>query len=453
MDQLSIEAAVSHINHQFEASSNHLILTFPELGQRQNQWDELTMQMDQHQHMIWDIMSHDEESLLGMLNEEILPEISSMEPDALLIHIFGIESQFISIILDVEDTPALTTKSTFSQILEAIPCNLIIWVHQGLLDQIRPSLETLPEPFALSSTGEAEEIEKDFEAPEKILEAASEEELSEEEKIAEIAEAYHQKGRYESFQENWASALHSYREAMLWRSKSEDPRIAKTYVNIGGIYQQYGKLQDASQYYEMALEKEENEETTSAITAAKAQLGRLHLLWQELGPAAEYLQEASTAYEERERYEQLGQVQEDLAQLAIHTRAFDKATKCQEKAVAAYQEAEITGIGSSQMRLASLYEQIGKLEEAIDEYKDAADSFEAEQKITEMARCYQRIGLIHQGQRRWEDSLESFKRALEQATEIQDEFLVHALEDSLEQLSAKVKSGKKKGLFGGLFGK
>ncbi|MEM9984808.1 MAG: tetratricopeptide repeat protein [Bacteroidota bacterium] len=115
-------------------------------------------------------------------------------------------------------------------------------------------------------------------------------------------------------------------------------------------------------------------------------------------------------------------------------------------------------------QLARLLERKGKLDSAINHYEMAIETWEEMEggHPVLLAQTWQQIGAIRQNQQRYPEALSAFEAALEVAEGQEDEFLVHALEDSVESMQALVKpkpttassepaKKKKKGFFG-LFG-
>lgn len=190
-----------------------------------------------------------------------------------------------------------------------------------------------------------------------------------------------------------------------------------------------------------------------------------------LGQIAQVRQDLGTALAEFEAALCLAEAPADQARLQERIGAAhqamgesDAAIRYLEQARAGYLEvAQARGGSQVLRRLGHLLERKGKLDRAAGYYVEAGEQLAQVEPLDQagLAFVWQQAGAIRQNQQRYAEALAAFQQALHHAQQTEDEFLTHALEDSvedMEELSQKMskgksegKKGKKKG-FLGLFG-
>ena len=97
-------------------------------------------------------------------------------------------------------------------------------------------------------------------------------------------------------------------------------------------------------------------------------------------------------------------------------------------------------IGKICQLLGALWERKGDLNLSVEYYTLAAQNWElcAPEDSTAQAHIWHQAGAIRQNQQRYADALEAFRKALSFSRNTDDEFLVQALEDSVENMEELV---------------
>jgi len=214
----------------------------------------------------------------------------------------------------------------------------------------------------------------------------------------------------------------------------------------------------AMDHFEQVLEGEGGEGTQ--IGSAAAGMGEVYIAEGDHSAALEAFDRAIEATDEADAstlaplYKRKGEVYERM-------RYTDESVTAYQKALNQYRSAEENPPTDMMGSLAQAIERQGKLDRSVAIYEAIIAQYQAEAEVphNRQALAYQQIGAIRQNQQRYSDALAAFQSALESARETEDEFLTHALEDSVEDMQGLAeKSGnkggkkKKKGFFGRLLG-
>jgi tetratricopeptide (TPR) repeat protein len=110
-------------------------------------------------------------------------------------------------------------------------------------------------------------------------------------------------------------------------------------------------------------------------------------------------------------------------------------------------------LASSHQVLARLQERLGDLKAATSHHAASAEAFVQDEKPLQAAKAWQQYGGVSQDQFNWQDALDGYQKALVIAKEVEDDFFIAALEDSIFDMQEKVdaknkKQQKRKGFFG-----
>jgi tetratricopeptide (TPR) repeat protein len=246
---------------------------------------------------------------------------------------------------------------------------------------------------------------------------------------------------------------------------AEDPgTLASQFAAVGTILQKAFRQQEAMIYFEKALEAAQVSQDERALAESYLGIGHLLMEDKDMVQALDNYEIALEKYEELEDQAQLAIVHERIARLKSQLVGYAEAIRHQAQSLRIYQDLEDQEeIGINARRLAYFYERKGEPARAAECYELAAETYGKLDEAAEVARSWQQIGAIHQGRFEWEQALAAFEKALPAARETGDEYLIHAVEDSVEDIKEKMpkakkaknsaEGGKKKGLFGKLFGK
>lgn len=268
---------------------------------------------------------------------------------------------------------------------------------------------------------------------------------------------------FQSGREASANVYHQLTQYQQEIEAAEDPgQLSATFASIGLIMQEAARPQEAMIHFEKALEAGQVSADEKAL--ADAYLGIGHLLVADSDPiqAMENYEISLEKYEALEDRAGETEARIRLARLISQGGSYTDALPHQVRALALLQQTDnLIEIGLNARRLAYFYERKGDLEAAIATYEQAAETYAQLDNPAEVARTWQQIGAICQNQFQWAEALQAFQQALDPARQSGDEYLLHAVEDSIEDMEAKAgkakasptkQSEKKKGFFGKLFG-
>lgn len=235
--------------------------------------------------------------------------------------------------------------------------------------------------------------------------------------------------------------------------------LSGTFAAIGKIMQEASRPQEASIYFEKALEAGQIAGDEKALADAYLGIGNLLIADQDLMQAMDNYEIALEKY--LALGDKAGEIEARiwLARIVGQTGSYADAITHQKQVVEWFtQQNDLEAIGLNARRLAHFYERKGEMAETFATYELAAQTYLQLENFAESARSWQQIGGIRQARLEWAPALEAFQNALPAAQKSGDEYLLHAVEDSIEDMQSKVKkpksgdSGKKKGFFGKLFG-
>jgi tetratricopeptide (TPR) repeat protein len=234
-----------------------------------------------------------------------------------------------------------------------------------------------------------------------------------------------------------------------------DPTLS---YQIGHLLEERSLLAPAMTHYQAALAQ-------GADVPLQVQIheGLAHLYARESEPgAAMEAYQAALDLTDEDDLPAMARLHEQQGDLYLQLQAIKEADASYGQALSAF-EALDDDIGQARMhrRLAHGKERSGQLDQAVQHYLHAVELWRTSDAADPhaMAEAYQQVGAIRQNQRLYQDALAAFEEALSQAQATDDEFLIAALEDSVEAMQEEVErrgakgtnDGKKrKGLFGRL---
>ncbi|MEM7659626.1 MAG: tetratricopeptide repeat protein [Bacteroidota bacterium] len=371
------------------------------------------------QHIGLDLASDQVSSLHELLNAR-LADVLGVDADPsgsspqTVIHMFGLETSLFPELLKGEAS-LLPTLAAEAEALMGLPVRLVAWTDASFLDIMAAQVPELHQslPPAVSFFEEDPAINP-----------------------------------YEHF-----ASLHEKEQTI----EAGAPKSG-LWLEIGEALAKAGKLSQATEYLKETVEYAESEQADESGSRAYLLLGDILMAEGDSSHALEQYQEAEDLLPE-------GAPQADLhhrmGQIHLRLRHYKEALPFFQATITqAAAEGNQALQRQAYQQLAVLYEQWGKPNQAVATYQKLGDLVEsqAEPAPELLAHTYQQMGAIHQGRLEWNDALAAFQKALTFAKETSDDFLIHALEDSVEDLQEKADqpgpSGetKKKGWLGRLFG-
>ncbi|MFK7926083.1 MAG: hypothetical protein AB8H47_29315 [Bacteroidia bacterium] len=216
----------------------------------------------------------------------------------------------------------------------------------------------------------------------------------------------------------------------------QGPALAR----IGQILEAALRSQEASVYFQKALEAATLSGNEKVLADCYAGFGNLMMAEQDMPQATDNYEIALEKYQALDETMAEAEVRNRLARILSQTGNLKGAIKHQQIAFKTFRASEDQReAGLNGKRLAYFYEKLGELGGAAKTYTIAAEIYDGIDDAYEVALCYQQSGAIRQNQLMPLEALEAFKAALEAAKISENEYLIHALEDSVEELETRHK--------------
>ncbi|RMG72204.1 MAG: tetratricopeptide repeat protein, partial [Bacteroidetes bacterium] len=243
------------------------------------------------------------------------------------------------------------------------------------------------------------------------------------------------------------------------RKAAETPAIqAPLDLALGEALMDFALDEWARPYFEAANTEAAPPEVQAAALSGQ---GLIHIRAGRMEAAREALESAAALPEEAVPARVRGRIASRQGDLYLHQRRYEEALPHFREALRLYEEAGDTeDLIHVHRNLARVLEGQGRLDKAVAVYQRLIDLPGLSRELT--AATHQQIGAIRQNQQRWAEALAAFQAALPLAQAAEDDFLIHALEDSIEDMAERAQSsgktqdeaptGKKKGWLGRLFG-
>lgn len=380
--------------------------TFRDLSQRDSFIQELAGGEDTiHSHAILELS----DSRIHSLRDTVMERLADMlDAEGMVIHIIGLENTPLFEILEEE-------KGFFSQLedegaswFHEFPLSLIFWLDSYTTNRLKHEApivyEVIDYHFSFLEEGKPEEMGQQYL---QVMEwgRGGKEDF---EASLEVAQLLTERGML-------TSALEHFQR--LLAMDAPDSKKAEAFLAMGKAQERTGSLPEANLSYETAL----------AMAADPLQVGQLN---HRLGIILQAQGEIKGAIDKLELARQ--------AWLEVSPPTLDIGKICQ--------------------RLGYLWERKGDLNLSVEYYTLAGKNWEEcePSDASPQAHIWQQVGAVRQNQQRYREALDAFSKALEFARQTNDEFLVHALEDSVENMEELVRDEKprgsrkkkKKGLFG-----
>lgn len=239
----------------------------------------------------------------------------------------------------------------------------------------------------------------------------------------------------------------------------------KQLLEIGDVFGRYGRSEGARAWYDKALESAGEEADEASQILAYERIADLLVEDQDLGTALGWYEQSLELLEGKDQEEEeMGHLHQKIGAVFLRLRNHKKALPHLRQAAQAFETIDAAQpLGETYKQIAKAYEYKGEPTATVEAYEAAIEAFASlgAEGAKDLALSYQQIGFIHQGRHNWIESLDAFRLALPHAQQAEDDFLISALEDSIENLEEKTQEkkrgvsadkGKKKGWLGKLFG-
>ncbi|MDX2249425.1 MAG: tetratricopeptide repeat protein [Bacteroidia bacterium] len=369
-------------------------------------------------HLVIDFSETQVTSLSETLKEKLSGLIGQTSPAETMIHVINLESSFPGEILS--GNTALFSSIGETTLTEGEPFRWIFWIDTDSHHLLQAKYPSFLQKFERTVSL----IGKTKPEPENLYEKL--------EKLAVI-----------------------YRQTDL----SPEEKGPST-LEIARIFGHYHKWTEAKTFLQEVISSNESEnedaETAVYISEAYSLLGEYLYAEQNYAEALTHLEKAQEGLTEEENPLLFGKVWYQSGLIHFRTGNYQEAGVAFSQAAAGYINAEdYATAGRVYNDFAALQEKLGDTKKALRVYRKSAEIWKEANNLLEVAKVYQHIGAINQNQRNWNEALEVFREALAAAKEVGNEFMVIALEDSVEQMEEKIaedqSAEKKKGFFGRLF--
>lgn len=263
-------------------------------------------------------------------------------------------------------------------------------------------------------------------------------------------------GQAYAHQDDALQAAEAYQRALEAPTPST-ATLGETYFHVANLLATLGMNELAMRWYKRLLSVEAVPEVREFIAKGHRNLAVLYINEGDVETAFDHYGHALDGLEELESWESLAHTHHQVAEVFSELRQTKDAREHLEAAATFFQQANNPyQRGMCYKQLARLVAYQGDLPRATHEYEQAIPCFDPDLHPQELMDAHKRLGDLYQDQFQWAMAEAHYEQALPLARELNDQFTVDALEDSIEQMKEKAapppSSKKKKGLFGGLFG-
>ncbi|MEL6671383.1 MAG: tetratricopeptide repeat protein [Bacteroidota bacterium] len=402
-----------------EANGLRLIGT-DTLMTRDSVLESLVNNWEEDRHVVLDLKIREVPALFEMLKERLPEDVIAGERAGQVIHIINWESSWFA---DLEkEAPEIPTSLSAEALAltDELPFPLLWWTHPHMEAWLTHHQAELREKLLGSFHFFSSDTEELIASPQEQIPVLQEQLGSSEgeakaSQLIDLAEIWLHFRLWEKAQEHLEEA-----ETLLEGSENQE-LIGNNQAKLADCLAFQGQLMEAVPYFEEAVEAFEAVGETKVLAEVLEKMGAI--------------------------YGESGQWKEAIPRLV------------QARDLYGEQENQNKVAGLSQ-QLARIFERKGNLEKAVASHQQAADAFEALDMPDQITKSYQQIGAIRQNNLEFDLALQAFQSALPFAEKAEDDFLLAAVEDSIENMEQALKKGqakakggeKKKGFFGKLFG-
>lgn len=412
----------------------------------------------------------------------ILEALAQSHPH--IIHILGLENSLLEEIVEDENAIMATWNEDVETLKNLAP-QIVIWTDNHTRNRI---IEEAPEIGNLitqefefkvlsdiaskepddTQTSQLEEWEKaedwlqigqmwmELKHYDKAQEYAQKALETSEEDSLDSVKAHLLMGRIHDNQEEWQKALSSYNTAYNLVDESEEKTIAELAFRIANIFATHERPDTALAWYADVIATEADIDPTIRAKSHR-NIGMLHAQAGDIDTSFEHLEQALDGLEEAEAWDSLAYTHQQIANIFVNIQQIGDAIEHHQSAADYFTKIEdYEAVGNNYERMARLSQYKGRMPAVISYYEQAIAAFKKIGNHKVLASVHQKLGAVHQDQLNWAGALKHYEHALPYAQQLEDEFLVESLTDSIENMQAKASTPEKKkgkGLFGGLFGK
>lgn len=414
---------------------------------REDLQDQLVAELPEFRHIVLDLRPTQVSSLPAVLTEKLPPRVLQSANPAELIHITHLGASALAEILDGADQVLLQDLEAESETLcGAYSPPLLFWADPYLWSRIEQEAPSLWQKMKGRFVFLDPTKNRQQEAAKQIPAAASAEALLE-------------------LAQHFRNADEAYAEAHCYRNVLENhqgadlrPYYTAVYAGMGRLWFNIDRFDEAMAMAEKALEHRDTSFSADATGRALLLYG-ICALQRGDEEALEILDEAQELLATAGSHMELGRARMSMARLYVQAADTETALTYYESAAEDFAAAEAWDRrGDVLQRAAAMLERLGKLETALEFYLGAEEALRFDEDARGQAVCLQHAAMISQTLRKRDETESYLSQALEAAKEAQDEWLISALEDSLESFEEKRTQNKKaeeagkKGFFGKLFG-
>lgn len=231
--------------------------------------------------------------------------------------------------------------------------------------------------------------------------------------------------------------------------------LTQIYGDFGKIIFQRERPEWALELLEQALTHREVASDQKDVANALLVKGMCLVRQEDMDDGLELIDGAIDIYSTEKAHDELAKAYFLLGQLYQKSIDAKESIAYYRAAAEAAEAAEMWDyLAAAHQVLARLQERLGDLRAAAAHHAASARAFVQDDKPIDATKAWQQHGGVCQDQNNWQSALEGYQKGLEIAKEIDDDFFISALEDSIVDMEEKVnaKQKRKKGFFGKLLG-
>ena len=237
----------------------------------------------------------------------------------------------------------------------------------------------------------------------------------------ELARAYYIKGSALIYEGDYTMALDAFSKAATIADAITDGALrGEIYVGESTVYSRQGKLTEAQQGFEKALEILEASQNIKGLAHCYLEFGKLEGIRDNHDLSYEYFQNSLLYNQELEDRKGASDVYYRIAVHFLQVNDEDKALEYFTKGRTIKEEiGDVRGLANFNLSLGVLHEEKNNFETALEYYQQSLDGYEAVSDKSSKARVYNNIGVAYVDWKKLDSALVNHKRSLGLHQELQ----------------------------------
>jgi len=209
-------------------------------------------------------------------------------------------------------------------------------------------------------------------------------------------------------------ALNSFKKALeIFEKKNEKWGVTTILNNMGNLYYQQGNLVEAMKMWEESLKMSEELKDDERIADTLVNIANIHTDRGDFDQALELIEKTRKIYEKQKRPDKLALTLRGMGIVYCMKRNYKKSLESLEESVELLQKlGDELGAADTMVNIATVLTAIGELEKAIDICKEVLNIFQKQRQPNQIAVVLGEIGTCFFLLEKYQDALTFHKRSL-----------------------------------------